>query len=110
MASAADRAAARALLEGMTSQWDEGARSMKVGGRSWTPEAALAELQSGRVAKGSKQWKELWRAVDGVSHPGAGKRFDNVLASPDLRFVSTFIDGDSQASDHRPVVTLVTPR
>lgn len=109
-ASAEDRAAMRALLEGMSSHWDEGSRSMRLGGREWTPEAALAELDSGRVKEGSARWKALWQVVDGISHAGAGKRFDNLLASPDLAFVRTAIDADARASDHRPVLVVVSPR
>jgi endonuclease/exonuclease/phosphatase family metal-dependent hydrolase len=107
---AKDRAAMRGLLQGMTSHWEEGLRSVQLGGRQLTPEAAQAELQRGTVHPGSRREAQLLTALEGISHGGAGKRFDNVLASPDLRFVSSFIDGDSKASDHRPVVTLVTPR
>lgn len=100
----AARAAARDLLAGLEASWGDEARTMRVGGRTWTPEAALAELQSGRVARGSAAWKRLWQVVDGVTHPGAGKRFDNVLATPELRFTSSFVDADARASDHRPLV------
>jgi endonuclease/exonuclease/phosphatase family metal-dependent hydrolase len=107
---AQDRAAMRGLLDGMRSHWEEGTRSVQLGGSRLTPEAAQAELQSGTVKPGSRRETRLLTALEGISHGGAGKRFDNVLASPDLRFVSSFIDADSKASDHRPVVTLVTPR
>lgn len=98
------RAAARELLDGgVQTHWEADRRSVQIGGRAYTPEQAAAELPSGAVKPGSRRTRELLAVVDGISHGGAGKRFDNVLATPDLRFVSAFVNADTRASDHQPV-------
>ncbi|MNL85317.1 hypothetical protein D3C87_2135880 [compost metagenome] len=64
----------------------------------------MAELKSGQVDPQSARYAALVRAADGSTLMGASKRFDNILASKDMRFEAAHIDQTTRASDHQPVI------
>jgi hypothetical protein len=103
----ADQKAAQGLLSRMNDAWSAPDRQVELHDQRITPEQALAELQSGSVPEGSKRYHELLTVLDGVSHLGANKRFDNILATQDLHIRSTLVDQDARASDHQPVMSVI---
>ncbi|MEZ0367704.1 MAG: endonuclease/exonuclease/phosphatase family protein [Candidatus Sericytochromatia bacterium] len=102
IADASDAAAARRLTSLLQSHWQAPERSVLSSEGSITPEDALKELP--QVKRGSPRHKQLLYILDGVSHGGAAKRFDNLLASRDLKLVSSRIDQTATGSDHWPVL------
>lgn len=93
------------LATELRSFWTEAAnREVVVGGLPTTADAALGELKSGKVKAGSARYEQLQRAADGITHFGAGKRFDNVFVSRDARVERAVIDQTAQGSDHQPVL------
>lgn len=96
------RAAAAKLLAGRKSFWDAEQRVMQFGDRSVDATDAARQLRHGAPPAARAQ---LQQAVDGISHPGARKRFDNVIVSRDVKLKQSVIDASSTASDHRPVMT-----
>ena len=103
----ADQKAAQDLLSRMNGAWSAPDRQVQLHGQRITPEQALAELQSGSVPEGSPRHRELLWVLDGVSHQGANKRFDNIFATQDLQIRSTLVDQDTRASDHQPVMSTI---
>lgn len=100
-------AAAARLLGAATPYWDAADRTVIVEGAPMTPEQARAELASGRVPAGTARHKQLLLAMDGVTHLGARKRFDHVLATPDVRMERAVIDQSATGSDHQPILAEV---
>jgi len=103
----ADQQAAQQLLSRMNGAWTAPDREVQLHGQRITPEQALAELQSGSIPEGSRRYHELLTVLDGVTHLGANKRFDNILATQDLHIRSTLVDQDTRASDHQPVMSVI---
>jgi endonuclease/exonuclease/phosphatase family metal-dependent hydrolase len=103
----ANLAAIDRLRAGMNDFWDAPTRTVLVEGTMMTPEQALAELRAGKVDPQSPRHAALVRAADGSTLMGASKRFDNILASKDMRFETAHIDQTTQASDHQPVLAEV---
>ena len=101
------QAAASRLLGTMRPHWDAPDRSVIVEGAPLTPEQARAELAAGRAPVGSARHKQLLLAMDGATHLGARKRFDHVLATPDVRMASALVDQSATGSDHQPVLAEV---
>lgn len=102
----ANKAALDRLLGEMQSYWDAApTRTALVDGRLMTPEQAKALLRAENPVPGSERYKKLLRAMDGVSHLAASKRFDNILASKDVKVASAHIDQTSTSSDHQAVAT-----
>lgn len=100
----ADKAAMDRLIGQMNYFWNAESRSVLVEGQLMTPEQAQAELRSGKVDPKSDRHRALMLAADGATVLGADKRFDNIFASKDARFVSAHIDQTTRSSDHQPVV------
>lgn len=95
------------LRAGLNDFWDAPTRTVLVEGTMMTPEQALAELRAGKVDPKSPRHAALVRAADGSTLMGASKRFDNILASKDMRFETAHIDQTTQASDHQPIISEV---
>lgn len=95
------------LRAGLNDFWDAPTRTVLVEGTMMTPEQALAELKAGKVDPKSARHAALLRAADGSTLMGSSKRFDNILASKDMRFETAHIDQTTQASDHQPVISEV---
>lgn len=86
----------------------------KPDGTVLTPREARAELNSGRVDKGSEPWRRLQDVADGATlnplpddagHiPATGKRFDTIYSSRRLVPKQVEIDRSTDASDHVPVL------
>lgn len=100
IADADVRDAAVKLLAGRRGFWDAEERTMKRADGDVDAAAAARQLRLGAVPT-----RALLEAADGISHPGARKRFDNIIVSRDVRLTHSVIDATTTASDHRPVMT-----
>lgn len=94
--------AARALLDRMGYYWDAPDRRVILEGRAMTLDEVRAALA--QEPAGTPRHAALLKALDGTSHLTANKRFDNILASKDVRFASSTIDQTTRASDHQAIV------
>lgn len=103
---AANMRAANGLRGELQSAWETSDKRYSITSKDaeLTPEEARAMLASGKVQKGSDEWKVLTATADGMTHLGAAKRFDNILVSKDLKVTQTAIDMASKASDHQAVM------
>lgn len=92
------------LVSMTNTAWDKAEnKSVIVDGKNITPEQAMKELKSGKVAKDSPRYKALLSVVDGNTHLGANKRFDNIFTTKNVKINSVVIDQTTKASDHQPV-------
>ncbi|MBO9541246.1 endonuclease/exonuclease/phosphatase family protein [bacterium] len=104
---AKNRAATERLLSLMKSNWQAPERLALVDGQAMTPEEARQELASGKAAPGSERHKALLRAMDGITNFEDEKRYDNILATSDVRIASTLVDQTTRGSDHQPVLASI---
>jgi endonuclease/exonuclease/phosphatase family metal-dependent hydrolase len=103
MGDARDQMAGQALFTELQGYWTAPNRTVIQDGHAITPEAAIKLLNSDTIEVGTPRYKQLMMALDGVSHLGARKRFDNLLVSKDVTVTSASIDQDAKGSDHSPV-------
>ena len=107
IADPANKAAVDELNATMTNFWTAENRTVLVDGQLMTPEQAQAELKSGKVDRKSERYQQLVKAMDGLTHLSAHKRFDNILSSRNARIESAHIDQTAKGSDHQPLMAEV---
>lgn len=95
------------LVGQLQSFWDAPSRTIRSGGQESTPAQALAILRTGRIKPGTPEYDRLALVADGSTVLGAHKRFDGILVSRDAEVRSAYIDQDTRASDHQPVLAEV---
>lgn len=99
------RATVRTLLEEFPSAWEKAlSRLVLLGDEEVTSEEAREKLA--QCEPGSACWHRWLDAADGNTHPGAHKRFDNILTLLPVEWVR--LDLNSRASDHSPIVAQLT--
>lgn len=92
------------LVSMTNSAWNKAEKKFAiVDGKKITPEQALNELKSGKIDKNSPKYKALLSVIDGNTHLGANKRFDNIFTTKNVKINSVTIDQTTKASDHQPV-------